>query len=41
MCVHACATRVYRFPWRPEEGVRFPRAKVSGRCQLSDVDAGN
>lgn len=30
-----------QYPWRPEEGIRFPRAGVTDDCELSDVGAGN
>ena len=35
-CIHECWC-----PWRPEDGVGFPEAKVIGGCQPSDMDAGN
>lgn len=24
-------------PWSPEEGIRFPGARVTGNCELPDV----
>lgn len=39
MCVYL--SHVYDYAQRPEEGVRSPRAVVTGGCEPSDVDAAN
>jgi hypothetical protein len=42
---YVCQRRVYVFDFRylntPEEGVKFPGAKVTGSCELLDMGAGN
>ena len=42
MCVYmsigACACG---YPKRPEKGVRFPGARVTGECELTDKGAGH
>lgn len=38
MC--ACAPRVYRYPWGPEEGVQSPGPGVTIDCELLGVGAG-
>ena len=32
---------VYRTPWSPEGGARYPGASISGGCELSDMSTGN
>lgn len=36
-----CMSGVCRCPWKPEEGIGFLGAGVSGGCELPDADAGN
>ncbi|EGW01846.1 hypothetical protein I79_007276 [Cricetulus griseus] len=43
---YVCVSRgVYahkcRYSWRPEEGIKFLGAGVTGNCELSMVEAGN
>ena len=34
-------SHVYGYPWRPEEGVGSPGARVTGSCELFDMCVGN
>jgi hypothetical protein len=38
---HCGYAHVYKYPKRPEEGLRFPGAGVIGSCELPGLGAGN
>ena len=40
-CFSLCAPHICRYPWSPEEGIRFPGAEVAGACEPLSMGAGN